>query len=82
MKKREVKIPPQGKVRLNEALQRLVSLYESRGSTGDAERAASYRKLLDQRKPRGNNHPTRQQVERFSGRCPSRAPHRRFSIRP
>jgi hypothetical protein len=50
MAQRENAIPAPAKVRLTEALERLVSLYESRGSAGDAERAATYRQLLDQRK--------------------------------
>ena len=45
MKKREGKIPPQVRtVRLKEALERLVTLYDA---TGDKDRAATYRKELD-----------------------------------
>jgi eukaryotic-like serine/threonine-protein kinase len=40
MKKREAKIPPQGKVRLSEAVERLVQLYEA---TGKKDEAAKWR---------------------------------------
>ncbi len=43
MKQREVKIPPEGKVCLNETLQRLIQLYEA---THRAEQAAEWRKNL------------------------------------
>ncbi|MGA2500706.1 MAG: tetratricopeptide repeat protein, partial [Tepidisphaeraceae bacterium] len=46
LKQRESKLPPPGKVRLAEALERLITLYESRGGDGDAETAAKYRKLV------------------------------------
>ena len=44
MKKQEAKIPPQGKPRLLEAVQRLVQLYEA---TGMKEEAAKWRKELE-----------------------------------
>ena len=43
MKQREEKIPPQGKVRLTEAIERLVQLYEA---TGKTDKAAEWRKKL------------------------------------
>ncbi|HLN26971.1 MAG TPA: tetratricopeptide repeat protein, partial [Gemmataceae bacterium] len=43
MKRREVKIPPEGKVRLTEALERLVQLYEA---WGKKDKAAEWRKKL------------------------------------
>src|SRR5262249_39997348 len=43
MKQREEKIPPQGKVRLTEALERLVQLYEA---TGNTDKAAEWRENL------------------------------------
>jgi pentatricopeptide repeat protein len=43
MKRREVSIPAQGKVRLGEALQRLVQLY---GATGRPDQAAEWKKKL------------------------------------
>ena len=45
MKQREAKIPKEGKVRLTEALERLVQLYEA---TGKKDEAAKWRKELDQ----------------------------------
>jgi eukaryotic-like serine/threonine-protein kinase len=50
MDRREKAIPAPARVRLTESLERLVSLYESRRGDGDAEKAARYRELLDQRK--------------------------------
>ena len=47
MKKREAKIPPQGKVRLTEALERLVQLYEA---TNKKDETAKWRKQLDEAK--------------------------------
>ena len=47
MKKQEAKIPPQGKVRLTEALERLVQLYEATNKKDDA---AKWRKELEARK--------------------------------
>jgi hypothetical protein len=47
MKKREANIPDAGKVRLTEALERLVRLYEA---TGQKDRAAAWRKKLEERK--------------------------------
>lgn len=47
MKEREAKIPSQGKVRLTEALERLVQLYDA---TGKKDEAAKWRKLLDETK--------------------------------
>jgi tRNA A-37 threonylcarbamoyl transferase component Bud32 len=44
MKQRQAKIPPQGKIRLTEALERLVQLYEATGKKDDA---AKWRKELD-----------------------------------
>jgi serine/threonine protein kinase len=44
MKQREAKIPSQGKIRLTEALERLVQLYEA---TGKGNRAAKWRMELD-----------------------------------
>jgi tetratricopeptide (TPR) repeat protein len=55
MKTREETAPPQGEVRLSEALERLVTLYESRGADGDAERAEMYRTLLQERRRRGQD---------------------------
>jgi lipopolysaccharide biosynthesis regulator YciM len=43
MKQREVKIPPEGKVRLNETLQRLAQLYEA---TKRPDQAVEWRKKL------------------------------------
>ena len=43
MKEREAKIPPQGKIRLTEALERLVQLYDAWGKTDEA---AEWRKKL------------------------------------
>ena len=40
MKQREEKIPPQGKFRLTEALERLVQLYEATGPEGEGRRMA------------------------------------------
>ena len=48
MKKREAKIPPQGKVRLTEAVERLVQLYEA---TDKKDEAAKWRKEWEARKP-------------------------------
>src|SRR5262249_20357226 len=45
MKAREAKVPPAGKVRLREALERLVRLYEA---TGDKEQAARWRGKLEE----------------------------------
>ena len=45
MKERQDKIPPQSKVRLSEALERLVQLYEA---TGKKDEAAKWRKELDE----------------------------------
>ena len=47
MKERATKIPPQGKVRLTEALERLVQLYEA---TGKKDEADKWRKKLDEAK--------------------------------
>jgi serine/threonine protein kinase len=47
MKQREAMIPDPGKVRLTEALERLVALYEA---TGQKDKAAAWRKKLDERK--------------------------------
>jgi tetratricopeptide (TPR) repeat protein len=44
MNQRQVKIPPQGKFRLTQALERLVQLYEA---TGMKDEAARWRKALD-----------------------------------
>ena len=43
MKQREKTIPPQGKVRIPEAIERLVQLYEATGKKNDAAR---WRKVL------------------------------------
>ena len=43
MKKREDKIPANGKIRLKQSLQRLVQLYEA---TGQSEKAAEWNKKL------------------------------------
>jgi hypothetical protein len=51
MKQREKTIPPQGKVRLIEAAERLVELYEATGNAAEAER---WRKELAQRKATEN----------------------------
>ena len=50
MKQREATIPPQGKVRLTEALDRLVRLYEA---TGQKDKAAEWRKKLAEAKKAG-----------------------------
>ena len=47
MKQREAKIPAQGKVRLTEALERLVQLYDA---WGKPEQAEQWRRELEQRK--------------------------------
>ena len=44
MKKQQAKIPPQGKIRLVEAVERLVQLYEA---TGQKDEAAKWRKELE-----------------------------------
>ena len=44
MKQREKTIPPRGRVRLTEALQRLVQLYDATGKKDDA---AKWRKELE-----------------------------------
>ena len=48
MKEREAKIPPQGKIRLTEAIQRLVDLYDA---WGQKEKADERRKNLEAEKP-------------------------------
>jgi tetratricopeptide (TPR) repeat protein/predicted Ser/Thr protein kinase len=48
MKQREAKIPPPGKVRLTEALERLVQLYEA---TGQKDKAEEWRKKLELTRP-------------------------------
>jgi serine/threonine protein kinase len=52
MKKREANIPPQGRIRLTEALQRLVQLYEA---TGKNDEVAKWRKELDATKAASKN---------------------------
>jgi hypothetical protein len=52
MKHRETMIPPQGKVRLTEALERLGQLYEA---TGKKDEAAKWRKELDAAKAASKN---------------------------
>ena len=47
MKQRETTMPPAAKMRLTEALERLVRLYEATGNAAEAER---YRKELTARK--------------------------------
>ncbi len=47
MKQRAAKIPPQGKVRLTEAVERLVQLYEA---TGRKDEAAKWRKIQEEAK--------------------------------
>jgi eukaryotic-like serine/threonine-protein kinase len=47
MKQREAKIPAQGKVRLTEALGRLVQLYQA---TGKKDKAAEWRRRLESTK--------------------------------
>lgn len=55
MKERENKIPPAGRLRLKETLQRLVQLYES---TGRADQAAEWKqKLADFEKPETGKQP-------------------------
>ena len=49
MQRREESIPPAAKIRLAEALERLVALYEQRDVDGDADKAAKYRNLLKER---------------------------------
>jgi hypothetical protein len=44
MKQREKTIPPQGQIRVTEAVERLVQLYEAMGKKDDA---AKWRKELD-----------------------------------
>jgi len=51
MKARAKAIPPQGKVRLTEALERLVQLYDA---WGKKEEAAKWRKELEAAKKRRN----------------------------
>ena len=48
IKQREAKIPPQGLVRLTEAVERLVRLYEA---LGNQEKAAEWRTKLENEKP-------------------------------
>jgi tetratricopeptide (TPR) repeat protein len=48
MKAQEAKIPPQGQVRIPEAIERLVQLYEA---TGKTEEAARWQNELEKRKP-------------------------------
>jgi len=48
LKEHEATIPPEGKIRLTEAVQRLVDFY---GATGQAEKADEWRKKLDETKP-------------------------------
>lgn len=48
MKQRDAKIPKEGKVRLTEAVTRLVQLYDAWGKPAEA---AKWRKELSQRKP-------------------------------
>jgi hypothetical protein len=52
MKQREKTIPEQGKIRLPEAVERLVQLYEA---TGKTDEAAKWRKELDEIKTPRNN---------------------------
>ncbi len=47
MKQRKARIPPQGKIRLTEALEWLVQLYEA---TGPKDKVKKWRKELDARK--------------------------------
>jgi eukaryotic-like serine/threonine-protein kinase len=54
MKQREAKIPPQGKVRLTEALQRLVQFYEA---TGKKDEAAKWQKELEAAQAKRPAHP-------------------------
>jgi hypothetical protein len=49
MKQREAKIPPAGRSRLTEALERLVQLYEA---TDQKEKAAGWRIKLEKATPR------------------------------
>lgn len=49
IKEVEDTIPPQGQPRIGEALERLIKLYETRNEEGDAEKAAKYRKLREER---------------------------------
>jgi serine/threonine protein kinase/tetratricopeptide (TPR) repeat protein len=51
MKEREGKIPPQSKVRLTEALERLVQLYESRGQKEKADAWRKKRPVVKATKP-------------------------------
>ena len=48
MKRREKTIPQQGKIRLPEAVERLVQLYEA---TGKKDEAAKWRRVLEAIKP-------------------------------
>jgi hypothetical protein len=49
MKQRETEIPPQGKIRIPEALQRLVDFYTA---TGQAEKADEWRLKLEAAEPK------------------------------
>ena len=48
MKQREATIPPQGKVRVREAVERLVNLYDAWGKKDEADK---WRKVLEESKP-------------------------------
>ena len=54
MKQREAKIPANGKVRLTEALERLVQLYDA---TGQKDKADTWRKQLEEAKAAAKPHP-------------------------
>jgi len=53
MTQHEAEMPAPARVHLNEALERLIDLHESRGGAGDAEMAVKYHKLLEQRQSAG-----------------------------
>src|SRR5262249_831826 len=70
MKKQEAQIPPQGKVRLTEAVQRLVQLYEA---TGNPDEAAEGRKGRKELEARWGGEPKPQSRPQDDGR-PKRSP--------
>ena len=49
MKKQEATVPPQGKIRMSEAVERLVQLYEATGKKDEAARWRQQRQALPKR---------------------------------
>ena len=49
IKQQEETLPPRAKLQLNEALERLITFYETRAGEGDAAKAAMYRQELSER---------------------------------